>query len=201
MIITEKNMNMVAGRLRKFFNSDRYFREWHNFRGGLKPRIKHNYFEGERIENYYYNVSTRMNRYGSAFIVDLNSDEADVFTVGDTVLFKGNRVIHKSVMPMKDTRYCYTCYQIIAKSDPDYDEVANYAESSKHCADMYAESSKYYADMYYEDYAEYCDRFDDEPADIDPEDDDGPEMGYDLDPARDFQCFDLPPEAHYDPTP
>lgn len=200
MIITEKNVDMIAGKLERFFRPERYFREWHNFRGGMKPRIKHNYVCGQRIENYYGNIAIRRCPIAKeGVIIDMTENDHDVFSVGDVILFKGNRIIHRSRTFASIGKYCYTCYQIVAPSEPDYAYVVD--EATK-----YAESSKYYADMYYEDYAEYCDRFDDESADaededFDPEDDDGPEMGYDLDPARDFQCFDLPPEAHYGPIP
>lgn len=127
IIITEKNYNFIASKVKKFFENHPNIEEWHTWRGGMKKRISkftkvspnHNI----EIVNHYGYVSMRTNKplyspYSpkhSILIIELDNDSSFAIREGMEILFLSNRIIIKEmdyVFHNYGCRFLYTCYQI-----------------------------------------------------------------------------------------
>lgn len=134
MKITEKNIDMINGRLKKFFVGGRNFYEWHTFsskrcmsKGKVSTKeddfLRSNkrekgkvYFTKLVVRNYqFYKDSKEIEIIFSDRI--LGYEEYYCYlTIGNEILFKGNRIITKekdSIFQKEGKNYAYSCYQIL----------------------------------------------------------------------------------------
>ena len=123
--VTEKNYKQVCGKLEKFF-AHRHFREWHRFRGGMKKRISHKtgvVFSYNRPDVYVENKirDAKTEWLDGRFCVRYdNGSSSFCISVGDEILFCGNRVIIKQkdcIFNEYGCYYTYMCFQIDNHAD------------------------------------------------------------------------------------
>ena len=121
MKITEKNYKQVCKKLEKFF-SHKSFTEWHTYRGGLKKRINDNMAfwpdDYKRQKLKIIDAKTRDNGAVVFFNYVLGGSKLTGMhriSIGDEILFCGNRVIIKEVQKYYKSygiSHLYCCYQI-----------------------------------------------------------------------------------------
>lgn len=134
MKITEKNIDMINGRLKKFFSLDFHFYEWHTFsskkcmsKGKVSTKEDNFLYLNKRkthkrvftklvVRSYrFYKDSKEIEIIFSDSILGFNESNC-YLTIGDEILFKGNRIITKekdSIFQKEGKNYAYSCYQIL----------------------------------------------------------------------------------------
>lgn len=119
--ITEKNINEICGRLRKFFynNNKTGFETWHNFDCGFKKRIDPNIeIAGEKIRNIIsypapLSISLETSLFGSKhIIIHYTAEDSESLQIGDKIAFCGNRIMMRQKWCLSDYKYVYSVYQV-----------------------------------------------------------------------------------------
>lgn len=123
--ITDKNINSVYGRLKKFFSGRYEFQEWHNFNCGFKKRISNkieiNHHRIPIVHNYKSIQAVEMNNFG--ICIRINESCGELLQIGDRVAFLGNRVTlarHEYFLGNIYTTYQATPRTIMPKELDDY---------------------------------------------------------------------------------
>lgn len=121
MKITKKNYKQVCRKLEKFF-SHKSFIEWHTYRGGLKKRISDNIaFEPNDIKRQKLKIIDAKTRDNGAIVFfnyvlgESKLTGIHRISIGDEILFCGNRVIIKEAQKYYKSygiSHLYCCYQI-----------------------------------------------------------------------------------------
>lgn len=130
MKITEKNIDMINGRLKKFFSLGSHFYEWHTFSSkkcmskgkvstkeddflnSIKRESEKRDFLKFKVKEYIFNKEEK-----TIIIETLDEfyDESFYFLeIGNEIIFKGNRIIIKEYFPIFKNEgkfYTYTCLQ------------------------------------------------------------------------------------------
>lgn len=134
MKITEKNIDMINGRLKKFFSLGFHFYEWHTFsskkcmsKGKVSTKEDNFLYLNKRkthkiaftklvVRSYrFYKDSKEIEIIFSDSILEFNESNC-YLTIGDEILFKGNRIVikHKGTIYRREGKdYEYICYQIL----------------------------------------------------------------------------------------
>ena len=127
MVITEKNITQIAGRVKKFIKPDRTYRVWHRWSGGMKKRFnpnilttygeKHNTMSGECC-NFEFKYDS------DCKVICITFEEPRCegcaidccgicLHVGDKIEFYGNRINVRIPSIITRSDYCYQTIQII----------------------------------------------------------------------------------------
>ena len=123
MVITEKNKAQVYGRIKKSFDGKDVV-TWHTFKGGMKKRIS-SYTKGVfryddmlhqrlSVRHWFKKVIVEINTFGN-LLISLSDDDTVAVSVGDEILFLGNRIVIKkreSSFREYGINYSYQCIQI-----------------------------------------------------------------------------------------
>lgn len=134
MKITEKNIDMVNGRLKKFFRWGCKFYEWYTFsskkcmsKGKVSTKEDNFLYLNKRkthkrvftklvVRSYrFYKDSKEIEIIFSDSILGFNESNC-YLTIGDEILFKGNRIVIKqkgTIYRREGKDYEYICYQIL----------------------------------------------------------------------------------------
>ena len=137
MIITDKNINDVYTRLRKFFynRNQTGFEAWHDYDCGFKKRIKR-YIdeEGNRLDAQRYPapvmITLEGNRsYGRCISVQLVAGEGFELCCGDKIAFYGNRIVCRTDWPHNDSiKYIYSTFQACPMTQEEQESIHLMAE-------------------------------------------------------------------------
>lgn len=121
IVITEKNFNMVASRLIKFFDGADII-QWHSFDCGMKRHIPTDFIFINTIDGIkkhrsvyrYPSVSAKIKEYAGRkyVVIRLNNDCGLCYKVGDVVKFCGNRIQTRTKFLGIDFKWCYETYQL-----------------------------------------------------------------------------------------
>lgn len=136
MKITEKNIDMINGRIKNFFRWGCKFYEWHTFsskkcmsKGKVSTKEDDflNSIKREKVKIDFTKLVVRNYQFlkDSKKIEIIFSDRIlsceeyyyyCYLTIGDEIIFKGNRIITKekdSIFKKEGKKYVYSCYQIL----------------------------------------------------------------------------------------
>ena len=119
IIVTQDNMASIYGKLKKFFNHNKFI-SWHNFDQGSKRKIrKHIFIDKRKVDttiNLKRPVSIELDpNFGRLIRVRLTDVPYRAFVIveGDKIKFDGSKIIIKSKFILQDLhKYIYRVFQI-----------------------------------------------------------------------------------------